>query len=96
MHKIEAFIPVELLESTIATVKAFNVRRIDFFETSNLGVNAPQGTLYRGVSHASAYTPQIKLEIIVSEQQSTALIASLKKHDTEGLNDIFISQIKDA
>jgi len=97
MKKIEAIIKPFKLEEVKSALAALGVQGMTITEVKGFGRQKGHTEIYRGSEYIVDFLPKIKIEIIVADAQSDAVVdAILKTAKTGKIGDgkIFVSSVE--
>ena len=97
MKKIEAIIKPFKLEEVKAALAGIGVQGMTVTETKGFGRQKGHTEIYRGSEYVVDFLPKIKIELIVGDEQSQAVVdAILKSAKTGKIGDgkIFVSAVE--
>jgi nitrogen regulatory protein P-II 1 len=99
MKKIEAIIKPFKLDEVKSALAALGVQGMTVVEVKGFGRQKGHTEIYRGSEYTVDFLPKIKLEIVVSDEQSVSVVdAILKAAKTGKIGDgkIFVNAVEKA
>ena len=99
MKKITAIVKPFKLEEVIETLSEKGIVGITMNEVQGSGRQAGHTELYRGAEYAVEFNPKIQLEIVVSDEDTDAILALIKESAYTGKTGdgkIFIESVAQA
>jgi len=99
MKKIEAFVRPHLAEEIRAALTEVGVKGLSILEVRGFGQQKGHTEFYRGAEYQVAFVNKVKVETVVPDEQTEAVVdAILKVAQTGKVGDgkIFISTVDDA
>ncbi len=99
MKKIEAIIKPFKLDDVKAAVHELGIQGLTVTEVQGFGRQKGHTEVYRGAEYVVDFLPKLKLEIVVSDEQTEAVVDAISKVATTGkIGDgkIFIGAVENA
>ncbi len=99
MKKIEAIIKPFKLDEVKDALQEAGIQGITVVEAKGFGRQKGHTELYRGAEYVVDFLPKVKLELVVSDDQTDAAIEAIKMAaatDRIGDGKIFVSEIAQA
>jgi nitrogen regulatory protein P-II 1 len=97
MKKIEAIIKPFKLDEVKSALASLGVQGMTVIEVKGFGRQKGHTEIYRGSEYTVDFLPKVKLEIVVSDEQSASVVdAILKAAKTGKIGDgkIFVSAVE--
>ena len=98
MKKIEAIIKPFKLDEVKEALQELGIAGLTVTEVKGFGRQKGHTELYRGAEYTVDFLPKIKLEIVVSDDQSAATVEAIQKAASTGkIGDgkIFVSSLEE-
>src|SRR5437773_7322513 len=98
MKKVEAIIKPFKLDEVKESLSAVGVQGITVSEVKGFGRQKGHTELYRGSEYVVDFLPKVKLEIVVRDDQATAVVQAItRKAQTGKIGDgkIFVTDLQD-
>ncbi|WP_041277624.1 P-II family nitrogen regulator [Desulfotalea psychrophila] len=97
MKKIEAIIKPFKLDDVKSALSEVGITGMTISEVRGYGRQKGHSEMYRGAEYVVEFVPKIKLEIVVSADRATEVVAKIREHAYTGkIGDgkIFVSPIE--
>lgn len=98
MKKVEAIIKPFTLDAVRAELELVGISGLTTYEVKGFGRQKGRTELYRGSEYIIDFKPKIKLEVIVRDEQSDAVVEAIMRRARTGrIGDgkIYVSDILD-
>ncbi|OOG69410.1 P-II family nitrogen regulator [Algoriphagus sp. A40] len=99
MKKIEAIIRTSRFDQIHTCISKLGVNFLSFYEIKGMGFEHARQEMYRGVAYEPTYIPRTKLEIVVPDDLSPAVIQCILTEGKTGeIGDgkIFVYDVQEA
>lgn len=98
MKKIEAIIQTYKIDEVKDALNSMGVHGMTISDVKGFGRQKGQVEVYRGVEHEVTFLPKVKLEIVVTDEQTDSVVSTLmetSKTGNVGDGKIFVEPINE-